>query len=84
MACNTLPYKIAALRDAHQLFLSTAKAAIATAFGGAWFQKRAHAQASGSPTAVEFPDSTVLPTPTPPFAGFIEPNLVPRVSHTAG
>jgi arylsulfatase len=59
-----------------QLFLSTAKAALATAFAGLGFQKAAHAQGAGAPTAVEFPDATVLPTPTPPFAGFIEPNLV--------
>ena len=56
-----------------QLFLSTAKAALATAFTGAWFKRGAHAQA---PTAVEFPNSKVLPTPTPPFEGVIEPNLV--------
>jgi arylsulfatase len=56
-----------------QLFLSTAKAALATAFTGLWFKKGAHAQA---PTAVKFPNSTVLPTPTPPFEGVIEANLV--------
>jgi hypothetical protein len=56
-----------------QLFLSSAKAAPATAFGALGFRTAAHAQ---SPTAVQFPDSTVLPTPTPPFKGFIEPNLV--------
>src|SRR5215472_1373168 len=56
-----------------QLFLSMAKAALATAFSGLWFKKGAHAQA---PTEVKFPNSTVLPTPTPPFAGVTEPNLV--------
>ena len=30
----------------------------------------------GSPEAREFPDSRVLPIPTPPFAGDIQPNLV--------
>ena len=56
-----------------QLFLSTAKAALATALGTVGFRTAARAQ---SPTAVEFPDSKVLPTPTSPFSGFIEPNLV--------
>ena len=55
------------------LFLSSAKAALATAFGALGFGKAAQAQ---SPTATQFPDSTVLPTPTPPFKGFIEPNLI--------
>ena len=41
-----------------QLFLSTAKAALATAFTGAWFKRGGYAQA---PPAVEFPDSKVLP-----------------------
>jgi hypothetical protein len=57
------------------LFLSTARAALATGLGSVGFRKGAWAQAAGSPTAMQFPDSTVLPTPTPPFAGFIEPNL---------
>src|SRR5487761_1557283 len=56
-----------------QLFLSTAKGALATAFTSLSVKKGAHAQ---SPTSTQFPDSTVLPTPTPPFAGVIEPNLV--------
>ncbi len=56
-----------------QLFLSSAKGALAAALGAVGFRTAAHAQ---SPTAVEFPDSKVLPTPTPPFKGFIEPNLV--------
>jgi arylsulfatase len=56
-----------------QLFLSTAKAALATAFTSPWLQKGAFAQV---PTAVKFPDRRVLPMPTPPFAGVIEPNLV--------
>ena len=30
----------------------------------------------GSPAAREFPDSRVLPTPTPPFTGVIKPNLI--------
>lgn len=30
----------------------------------------------GAPNAVEFPDSRVLPTPTPPFTGTILPNAV--------
>jgi len=58
-----------------QLFMSTAKGALATAFASFGFRRQAHAQ-PGSPTAVEFPDSRVLPTPTPPFAGNIEPNLI--------
>jgi hypothetical protein len=58
------------------LFRSTAKAALVTAFGVPLFQNGAKAQALGSPAATQFPDSTVLPTPTPPFTGFIEPNLV--------
>jgi arylsulfatase A-like enzyme len=32
--------------------------------------------APGAPSAVEFPNSRVLPTPTPPFTGTIQPNLV--------
>jgi arylsulfatase A-like enzyme len=56
-----------------QLFISSAESALAAAVGGAWFAKRAQAQ---SPTAVEFPDSKTLPTPTPPFSGVIEPNLL--------
>jgi arylsulfatase len=30
----------------------------------------------GAPSTREFPDSRVLPTPTPPFAGDIQPNLI--------
>lgn len=30
----------------------------------------------GAPSTLEFPDSRVLPVPTPPFAGDIQPNLV--------
>ena len=56
-----------------QLFLSTAKAALATAFASFGLRKGAHAQA---PTATQFPNSTVLPTPTPPFEGVIEPNFL--------
>ena len=60
-----------------QLFLSTAKTALATAFGVPLLQNGARAQSPGSPAATQFPDSTVLlPNPTPPFAGVIEPNLV--------
>jgi arylsulfatase len=59
-----------------QLFASTAKAALATALGVPSFEGVAHAQATGAPGAIEFPDSRVLPTPTPPFSGNIEPNLV--------
>jgi Sulfatase len=59
-----------------QLFLSTAKAALATAFAGLGFRKGTRAQTTGAPTAVEFPDSTLLPIPKPPFTGVIEPNLV--------
>jgi hypothetical protein len=56
-----------------QLFQSTVKAALATALGAVGFRRAAQAQ---SPTATQFPDSTLLPTPTPPFEGFIAPNLV--------
>lgn len=56
-----------------ELFQSTAKAALATAFAGPLLSKEALAQAPGT---VAFVDSRVLPTPTPPFAGVIEPNLV--------
>ena len=56
-----------------QLFLSTAKGALTAALGALGFRTTAHAQ---SPTAVEFPDSKVLPTPTPPFEGVIEPNFL--------
>ena len=59
-----------------ELFLSSAKVALATAFASVGFGKGASAQAPGSPTATQFPDSTVLPTPTAPFTGFIEPNLI--------
>ena len=60
-----------------RLFLSSAKGALAAALGAVGFRTAARAQ---SPTAVQLPDSTVLPTPTPPFKGFIEPNrlLEPR------
>src|ERR1700750_893217 len=34
----------------------------------------------GSPSAVEFPDSRVLPLPTPPFTGTIMPNAVDSTS----
>ena len=30
----------------------------------------------GAPSTLEFPDSRVLPTPTPPFTGEIQPNLI--------
>jgi Sulfatase len=56
-----------------QLFLSSAKGALLGALGAIGFRTQAQAQ---SPTATQFPDSTVLPTPTPPFKGFIQPNLV--------
>jgi arylsulfatase len=56
-----------------QLFLSTAKGAFAAVLGAIGFRTAAEAQ---SPTATQFPDSKVLPTPTPPFQGFIAPNLV--------
>jgi arylsulfatase len=63
-----------------ELFTSTAKAAVATAFGGLVTVCKADAQQirgePGSPNAVEFPDSRVLPTPTPPFAGHIMPNAI--------
>ncbi|WP_431268072.1 arylsulfatase [Dankookia sp. P2] len=36
--------------------------------------------APGAPNAVEFPDSRVLPTPTPPFAGSILPNAIDSTS----
>ena len=63
-----------------QLFASTAKAALATAFGGLLPSNRASAQqirgTPGSPSAVEFPDSRYLPPPSPPFAGHIMPNAI--------
>ena len=55
-----------------QLFFSTAKAALLSAIGLP-LAKAAQAQ---SATATVFPDSKVLPTPTPPFKGFIAPNLI--------
>ena len=63
-----------------QLFLSTAKGALAAALGAVGFRMAARAQ---SPTAVQFPDGKVLPTPTPPFSGFIQPNLVQSAAATA-
>jgi arylsulfatase A-like enzyme len=59
-----------------QLFQSTAKAALGTAFAGALLHESAYAQAPGAPNALAFADSRVLPTPTPAFTGDIEPNLV--------
>ena len=56
-----------------QLFLTSARGALASALAAVGFSKTARAQA---PTATAFPDSKVLPTPTPPFGGDIEPNLV--------
>ena len=32
--------------------------------------------APGAPGTLEFPNSRVLPIPTPPFAGVINPNLI--------
>ena len=55
--------------------MSTARGALATAFGVGLSHEAARAQA-GAPTATEFPDSRVIPTPTPPFAGDIQPNLI--------
>jgi arylsulfatase A-like enzyme len=64
-----------------ELFFSTSKAALAAAFAGLGlerdaFAQNAAAQASGNPTATLFPGSRVLPTPTPPFGGDIQPNLI--------
>ncbi len=59
-----------------ELFGTTAKAALATAFASLGFGKEATARAAGAPTALDFPDRHVLPTPTPPFAGVIQPNLL--------
>lgn len=63
-----------------QLFTSTSRAALATALGGLWPFQGAEAQqirgTPGSPSAVEFPDSRFLPTPSPPFAGHIMPNAI--------
>ena len=56
-----------------QLFLSSAKGALLGALGAVGLRAQAQAQ---SPTATQFPNSTVLPTPTPPFKGFIQPNLI--------
>src|SRR5271166_3542445 len=71
-----------------QLFLSTAKAALAAAFGGSWMSGKARAQTGGSaPTAASegvihgtlgSPDATisldgrVLPPPPPAFGGVIK------------
>lgn len=60
-----------------QFFLSPIKAALATAFGLPLLQKEASAP---PPTAVAFPDSTVLPLQPRPFTGVIEPNLIIRGS----
>lgn len=57
-----------------QLFLSSARVALATAFTGLGLGNGANAQ--GAPNAVQFPNSRVLPNPTPPFSGDIEPNLL--------
>ena len=56
-----------------QLFLSTAKGALLGALGAVGLRNSAQAQ---SASATQFPDSAVLPTPTPPFKGFIAPNFV--------
>ncbi len=44
------------------------------AFGAAPSQAQTVRGTPGTPSAVEFPDSRVLPIPTPPFAGTIMPN----------
>jgi arylsulfatase A-like enzyme len=71
-----------------QLFLSTAKAALAAAFGGSWLSGKAKAQTSvsaptaasegvlhgvpGSPSATISIDGRVLPPPPPAFGGVIK------------
>ena len=70
-----------------QLFLSTAKAALASALGSAWLTGKARAQTTGaapstastavvhgtpgSPDATVSIDGRVLPPPSPPFGGVI-------------
>lgn len=62
------------------LFASTAKMAVATAFVEFRFGKAAQAQTlsgpMGAPNTFEFLDSHVLPTPTPAFSGIIMPNFI--------
>jgi arylsulfatase len=58
------------------LFLSSAKAALLAALGGALPRKSADAAASGAPDAAQFLNSQVIPTPTQPFTGDIQGNLV--------
>jgi len=65
-----------------QLFVSTAKAALASAFGGSWLLRGTKAVAQqirgtpGAANAVEFPDSRFLPISRPPFTGVIMPNAI--------
>jgi len=59
-----------------QLFETTAKAAVASAFAGVALQRGAAAQVAGAADATQFPNSAVIPTPTPPFAGDIQGNLI--------
>src|SRR5271166_1676274 len=74
-----------------QLFLSTAKAALAAAFGGSWAAGKAKAQAAGSgasasaggvvngvlgsPSATISIDGKQLPAPPPKFGGVIKETL---------
>jgi arylsulfatase len=54
-----------------QLFISSAKAALASVFGGLWLSGSAKAQAA-APAALEAPaQGEVLPKPQPPFHGKI-------------
>jgi arylsulfatase A-like enzyme len=62
--------------ERRELFQTTGKAALATAFASAGLATQAGAQPTGAPTATQFPDSTVIPTPTPPFTGSIAPNFI--------
>ena len=67
------------IRDASTISIARAVIAAVTFLAGALLAALpATAQVlqgePGAPSTREFPDSRVLPTPTPPFAGDIQPN----------
>ena len=59
-----------------KLFISSARAALATAFGSSWFRNTAQAQtsvpASGTVSAASLLDRTVLPVPEPEYPPITE------------
>jgi arylsulfatase len=58
-----------------QLFASSAKAALAAAFGGSWWLEQAKAQGvPGSPSATQTIPGDLLPSPPQPFGGQINLN----------